>query len=363
MNIKRLGLNVLLMVLLCFVNSAAADWISFGGRIQADYLSVDEDSFAHRDGEEIRRARLYAKGKLGSNWKYKAQYDFAGGGEWKDLHITYVGMENSVIQLGQIFEMVSLEGFTSSKHLMFIERSLPVAFVPDRALGVSYTRWSDHWMFATGYYDRNLRDSDVNSHGASARLAWSTEQNGHLWHLGGSLAWRTTDGGIYRSRTRPESHVTDTRLVNTGHIDGVGDYSTMGLELAWLNGPWSIQTEYMQQNPNRSQASDLSFNSWYVMGSFFFTGESRNYDQNYGIFGSVKPLRKSGAWELGLRYSGIDLNDQEIVGGTMDNWTLGLNWYINSNWKMALNYIDSKAEKGQIKDRPKFTQLRLQYVF
>ncbi|WP_154223683.1 porin [Marinicella rhabdoformis] len=93
------------------------------------------------------------------------------------------------------------------------------------------------------------------------------------------------------------------------------------------------------------------------------TGESRNYDQNYGLFGSVKPSRKSGAWELGLHYSSMDLNDDEVVGGTMDNWTLGLNWYVNSDWKMALNYIDSKAEKGGVSDQPKLLQLRVQFVF
>lgn len=360
MKTKQMACMVLMIAV---VPALWAQSISFGGRIQADYLMVNEDSLSHRDEEEIRRARLYAKGKFGNDWKYKAQYDFAGGGEWKDLYLAYVGFENTVIQAGQIFEMVSLEGFTSSKHLVFIERSLPVAFVPDRALGVSINRWTDHWMFAAGYYDRNLRDSDVNSHGASARVAWSTQHQGHQWHLGGSWAWRTTDGGTFRSRTRPETHVTDTRLVNTGHIADVNDYTTLGLELAWVKGPWSVQTEYLQQNPNRKVNADLSFNSWYVMGSYFFTGESRNYDQNYGIFGSVKPARKSGAWELGLRYSGMDLNDKDIEGGDMKNWTVGLNWYINSEWKLALNYIDSKAEKRTVKDRPKFTQLRLQYVF
>ncbi len=363
-NNVKLQKTIIVFGLICTNLGLAADWFRLGGRFQADYLSVNEDNLSHHDGEEVRRARLYAKGKLGSNWKYKAQYDFAAGGEWKDLYLDYIGIENSVIQMGHIFEMVSLEGFTSSKHLMFIERSLPVAFAPDRALGISYTHWMDHWMFAAGYYDRNLRDDEVNSHGISTRLAWYTNtDDGHFWHLGGSVAWRTTDNGTYRSRTRPESHVTDTRLINTGHIDDVDDFNTLGIELAWVKGPWSAQTEYLQQNPNRTDSPDLSFNSWYVMGSYFFTGESRNYDQNYAIFGNVKPSRPSGAWELGLRYSEMDFNDLEIHGGQMKNWTLGLNWYITSDWKMAFNYIDSKAQKENIEDNPKLLQARVQYVF
>jgi phosphate-selective porin OprO/OprP len=363
MNYMKLKITIIILSLNCSNLSLALDWFSIGGRIQADYLTINEDNLSHRDGEEIRRARLYTKGKLGSDWKYKVQYDFAGGGEWKDLYIAYTGIENSFIQMGQIFEMVSLEGFTSSNYLIFIERSLPVAFVPDRALGISYNHWSDHWMFAAGVYDRNLRDDEVNSHGFSTRLAWSSETDGHLWHLGGSVAWRTADNNTYRSRTRPESHVTDTRLVNTGSIADVDDFNTFGIEMAWVKGPWSAQTEYLQQNPNRTNRQDLSFNSWYLMGSYFFTGESRNYDQNYGIFGTIKPSRPSGAWELGLRYSEMDLNDLDVRGGQMKNWTLGLNWYINSDWKMAFNYIDSKAQKEDINDNPKLLQARVQYVF
>lgn len=49
-----------------------SDWISFGGRLQVDYLNVNEDNLPHQDGEEVRRARLFAKGKLGAKWKYKA---------------------------------------------------------------------------------------------------------------------------------------------------------------------------------------------------------------------------------------------------------------------------------------------------
>jgi phosphate-selective porin OprO/OprP len=361
--IKTVHFKFLLLGFFYFNACSASDWFSLGGRIQADYLSVNEDKLIHRDAEEIRRARLFAKGKLGSNWKYKAQYDFAGDGEWKDLYIAYTGLNDSVIQMGQIFEMVSLEGFTSSKHLIFIERSLPVAFVPDRALGISYNHWTQHWMIAAGMYDRNLRDDSIDSQGVSARIAWSTVSNGHLWHLGGSLAWRSVDNNIYRIRTRPESHVTDTRLIDTGIISDVDEYKTLGLEAAWVKGPWSAQAEYLQQNPNRINNPDLSFNSWYLMGSYFITGESRNYDQNYAIFGNVKPTATKGAWEVGLRYSTIDLNDLDINGGQMNNWTLGLNWYINTNWKIAFNYIDSKAHKQGINDRPNLYQTRVQFVF
>ncbi|NVJ67456.1 MAG: porin [Gammaproteobacteria bacterium] len=337
--------------------------ITLGGRLQADYLWVDEDVLEHRDGYETRRARLYLSGNLDENFYYKAQYDFTGDGEWKDLYIGYSGFENSYLQVGQIYEMVGLEGYTSSKNLTFIERSLPVAFVPDRALGVSITHWIKSWMFAAGYYGQNLRNTSDDSNGFSARAAWSQQSENNVIHLGASFAQRSPDMNFYRVRTRPESHVTDTRLVDTGTLIDVESYQTHGLEFAWVDGRYSLQSEYTQQAIERLQNSQLDISSWYVSGSYFLTHDSRNYSQKYGIFSTITPNEVSGAWELGVRYSEMDLNDGTLLGGQMKNWTLGLNYYLSKNSKLVLNYINSKANKNGIEDNPKFLQLRYQYVF
>lgn len=337
--------------------------INLGGRLQVDYMSVEEDILSHLDGYETRRARLYISGDISNSFDYKAQYDFTGDGEWKDFYIGYSGIANTYIQAGQIFEMVSLEGYTSSKNLTFIERSLPVAFVPDRALGVSITHWTDNWMFATGYYGQNLRDTSSDANGFSARAAWSRRDNNSVLHLGASFARRSPDNNSFRARTRPETHVTDTRLVDTGSLKDVDNYQTQGVELAWVKGPYSVQSEYIQQSVNRIENPNFSINSWYILGSYFLTGESRNYSHKYGVFSTLTPNSHSGAWEIGVRYSEMDLNDQAVSGGQMKNWTIGLNYYISKNSKLALNYINSKATKNAIQDSPNFLQLRYQYVF
>ncbi len=46
-----------------------------------------------------------------------------------------------------------------------------------------------------------------------------------------------------------------------------------------------------------------------------------------------------GAWQIALRYSAIDLNDKDIRGGKEENFTFGINWFLNPNLRMTFNYV------------------------
>jgi len=98
---------------------------------------------------------------------------------------------------------------------------------------------------------------------------------------------------------------------------------------------------------------DPQFWGFYLFGSYFLTGEHRNYGTRAGTFFPLQPKhnfhpRKGrwGAWELAVRFSYVDLNDKDIRGGKEANFTAGLNWYLTRKTRFMLNYI-----RAIVKDR------------
>jgi phosphate-selective porin OprO/OprP len=91
---------------------------------------------------------------------------------------------------------------------------------------------------------------------------------------------------------------------------------------------------------------NLLFQGYYVEALVFLTGESREWDQCNFIFKRVTPRRPVrfsgdsgyGAWELGVRYSFLDLSHKAIRAGELQGVTVGVNWYMNANAKMQFNY-------------------------
>jgi phosphate-selective porin OprO/OprP len=193
--------------------------------------------------------------------------------------------------------------------------------------------------------------------------------------LGYSYGLRNEDNleAPMRFRTRPESRLTDDRLVDTGSIPGKRR-DTVNAELAMVYGPWSFQGQCYYLSLDADAADDPDFWGYYAFLSYFITGEHRNYNRSAGIFTGVTPQPvfhpskgEWGAWELALRHSYVDLNDGIIQGGKENNLTAGLNWIHNRNVRMMFNYIHAyvkdRASPPVANGRANIFQARFQFIW
>ena len=381
------------IILLCLISTSisAASSLDFessngdfkahlGGRLQLDAAKYfDDGPVSFGNGVEVRRARLSISGSYLEDWQFKAEYDFTALEKQvrelfglNDAYIAYHGFQSIRIKAGHIKKPFSLERLTSSKYGTFVERSLATSFVPIRNLGLALSGHTEQWTASAGIFSGRITQPVHDGYSLTGRITYSPiHAQDHVIHLGLAASRReTNDDNIARFASRPESHITEIRLVDTGKFDAES-YYLIGLEAAYINGPFSIQSEYIRTETNNKTAGnpELSASGFYVESSWFLTGESRRYSFKDGSFKQTNVRHTVnqggfGAWEIAARYSNLDLTDETIIGGEEDNVTIGLNWYPNNQLRLMANHIKviNTDRPGNILDNvePDIFQMRAQ---
>jgi phosphate-selective porin OprO/OprP len=303
-------------------------------------------------GLEVRRARLGLKPTWG-DWSAQFDIDFSGNEvDVKDMWIGYGGFKNMMITLGNHKGQWSVEEVTSSRFITFMERGLPNAFAPDRRLGLSIAKWGKNWRAFAGLFGEEA--GNVDETGTNEALNYNLRLNvlplfkdNMFIHVGGAFGHSVpfaNDEGSVKFSSRPESHVTDTKFLNTGKIKKVDSWDQYGLEFAAAAGPFLFQAEYASVKVKRVDGEpNAKFSGYYAFASWMITGEKRPYSIEEGEpAGRIYPKNKKlGAFELAARISSLDLTDEEaeIMGGKGQNITLAANWYPYPNLKFTVNYI------------------------
>ena len=339
------------------------------------------------DGFYFRRARFGVEGTISRDFNYRLLLELGGSGtegptRINDAWIAYTGLAPFTFQIGAFAPPANMDDGTTPEDLPFLERASASELSrslagADGRIGLGTKASGDRWMSSFTLTTRTVNDAEVfdTQFGAVGRagglIATSAGYNIHVG-ASGSYVFSPADLGssatpprhAIRFRDRPEIRVESTRLIDTGAIDAAHS-SVLGLEFGANWKSFYLQGEHFWFDIERrdsSTQSDPDFTGYYLQGSWILTGESRRYNAVTGSFQNPRPKdvfsREGGfgAWELAARFSNMNLNFQEgpdgtaagpnsVRGGEQNVTTLGVNWYLNPNFKLMLNYMLIDVER------------------
>ncbi len=380
-----------------FSKADNAYWFSLGGRLNLDeaiYSGGYQDkgnNFA--SGGNIRRALLKFGGGLGDDFSYNMTLNFDGStvkfnDVWLGASAEMGGViDRASVRVGQFTPPTSLDdapNYGTLDNNVFMESALATsAFsTPSQVYGVQLgASVLDSSMLSVAMYQPSKQETGnfgntthTDRLGGSVRATFvPVRADDTVLHLGavgryqsvnkngaGNAAYSQTNlfstAPEMQSRQVNGSVATGSTynnlLLNTGSLR-IASYNVGTLEALGIWGPISVEGEYYRTSVQRvpvvsvdKTANNLRLGGGHLQAAYVLTGESRGYDFATGTLRNPKPADKCGAWEIAARYSFVNLNDQDVNGGSEHNATVGLNWFVNDNVRLAANYIRANIRPG-----------------
>jgi phosphate-selective porin OprO/OprP len=305
----------------------------------------------------------------------------------ENAYLSYTGFKpfggKLAIEGGVMDLPYTLDEASSSNDIPFMERAASGIAATNIAAGDFRSTFGARWYtdrFWAGAYVTGPTTGAIHS-ASSINPPGTTEQYGtvarvagqvvsgkdYSLHIGGDAQWliQPPHNLIANTQTltlsdRPELRIDPTTLVSTAAIAGVSGAQVYSAEAAGTYGPLFFQGEYFWYNVDRNAFAplpSLKFQGGYAEAAYVLTGETRHYNAGSASYGGIAPANPFslsgggwGAWEIAGRFSTIDLNDRiafanGVAGGRQTIYTLALNWYVNGNVRLMLDYLHGNVAK------------------
>ena len=324
------------------------------------------------DGAAFRRARFGMFGDYGP-WEYRIAMDFALSGHPSFIDVFIALNDVPVldrVRVGHFFEPFGLEHYSQNRFI-----TIPGTVAAERRCS-DRRGTSASWRTTTGpasaapgpsasstptaMSSATTRAIDFQSAvtGRVSFLPWyNTENEGRDLLARRRLVLGPRREGRSRSASARGRRCASARPNRTSPISSTPvssrptSTSCSTPRRCSIRGPFSLQSEYQLMPVSTLDRGAVYFQSWYVLGSVFLTGENRAYRKTTGVLERIIPHRDfisrdngcfaigPGAWELACRVSHLDLTNGGVTGGRLTDVTLGVNWYMSPYVRMTANYI------------------------
>ena len=384
--------------------------LAFDGR-----YFIDNSTPVTADTWVFRNVRPTIEGTLNSIYDYRFTPAFEGGRT--TILEAFVAARFKpwlVFQVGKFKGPVGLERLQSDGDTRFIERGFPTNLVPNRELGVQLggDLLGGNLSYAIGYFDGTLDGRNVDNNNGNASPDVDTDGRrdweGRLFAtpFGGTSVAALRGLGIGIGATYVNSsYLPPTKLVPGPTNTLLSNYGTAGQQTFfsfrsdnattpavneatyadgrrfryspqayYYYGHLGVMAEYarVQQDVSRQATATLlrsgrvDLSAWQITGALLLTGEAETYRGTLVPARDFQPGKSGwGAWELVARYNHLTVGASAFEDGAnsfanpasaaraASAYGVGVNWYLNRNFKWMLDYEHTRFDGGAAKgDRP-----------
>ena len=374
--------------------SAKGDYeVRIRGLLQGDgRFFLDGAPDGTNDTFLLRTARPTIEGSLGKLVGFRFTPEFAGDSAsivdaYADLRLDPA----YTLRVGKFTSPVGLERLQSSAALADVERALPSELAPNRDIGVQLQgEVADARVaYAIGIFNGTVDGRDAVTSNPddefeyAGRVFFEPFRNdasgwsGLGFGIGASIGDKQGSGNNFLPRYR-----TPGQLQFFGYRSAVladGRHSRFSPQGHYYRNGFGLQAEYIVSRQEVSVAGvrdELSHEAWQATASYVLTGEDASYR---GVTKPSQPFNPGegswGAFELVGRYGVLEIDDDayplfadpNASARKAESWTVGLNWYLNSNLKLVLNYLQTSLDGGAVagadREDEKAVFTRLQVAF
>lgn len=358
------------------VRSASGDYeFKVRALVQADErLFIDDEAVPQNDSFLLRRVRPTIEGSLGKLVGYRLTPEFAGDSATiVDAYVDIRFNPAYTLRAGKYKSPVGLERLQSGGSTAMVERAFPTEIAPNRDIGVQLmgelAKGRVSYAIGVSNGTADGRDSTTSNADGNFEIAgriffepWKNDAS--AWSgLGFGLAASTGEnegsGNSFLPRYRTPGQNVFFSYRATVLADG--EHQRISPQFFYYRNAFGLMGEYIASKQelaligNTAARTELTNSAWQVTGSWVLTGEDGGYK------GVVKPLHpftadgeRWGAFELVGRYGVLDIDDDafpvyanpSLAPTLARTWGLGLNWYLNSNLKLAFNVTDTRFDSG-----------------
>jgi phosphate-selective porin OprO/OprP len=346
-----------------FIQSEKGDFrLQIGGLVHADgrFAPGDEDE-AVTDTFAIRRFRPYLRGRFAQHFEFYFNPDFGGGTlVVQDAYVDTVFTPAFRLRAGKTKTPFGLERLQSVPNILFFERGLPTALVPNRDVGVQVLGDISGGLVSyaagvlNGVTDGGSGDVDSSdSKDLAGRLVvrpFTKRPAGALRGL--ALGIAGTRGNQAGAGALPTLRTTLLQQPFFAYSGAVADgaRTRYSPQLSYVYKTFAGLLEYVHSElPVRkgSVIDDIAHDSWQLAGSWVLTGEAAT-DGATGI----RPRANFdfagghlGALQIVGRYHALTVDDRAFAlsfaaagaSRKAEAWTAGLNWYLTPNFRYVVN--------------------------